>query len=83
MIYVGIIFVCLIIFAFIYALSKNKKPFKRAFLSMLFGIMSLIAVNIIGQYLNISLPISPFSFTVSACGGVPAVAAMVLINTLL
>ncbi|MDO4419428.1 MAG: pro-sigmaK processing inhibitor BofA family protein [Ruminococcus sp.] len=83
MIYVGIIFVCLFIFFLLYVLSKNKKPFKRALLSMILGVLSLIAVNIIGIYFNVSLPISPFSATVSACGGVPAVAAMVLISTLL
>ena len=83
MIYVGIILISLILFVFIYALSKNKKPFKRAFLSMLFGILSLVAINIAGQYMNINIPISSFSITVAACGGIPAVAAMVIINTLL
>lgn len=83
MIYVGIILVCLVVFAFIYAVSKNKKPFKRAFLSMISGILSLIIVNIVGVYCDVILPISPFSFTVSACGGMPAVAAMVLISTFL
>ncbi|MBQ2687725.1 MAG: pro-sigmaK processing inhibitor BofA family protein [Clostridia bacterium] len=83
MIYAGIILVSLVVFALIYALSKNKKPFKRAFLSMFLGILSLLAVNIIGVYADISLPVSPFSLTLSACGGVPAVTAMVIINTLL
>lgn len=83
MIYLGICLSALLLFAIMNALSKNKKPFKRAFLNMLLGIVSLIAVNIFGIYFDISLPISPLSFTVSACGGVPAVAAMVIINTLL
>lgn len=83
MIYLGIVFVCMLLFACIYGVSKNKKPFRRAFLSMLFGVISLAVVNIIGIYCNVSIPISPFSLTVSACGGVPAVAAMLLIDTLL
>lgn len=83
MIYVGIILVCLVFFAIIYALSKNKKPFKRAFVSMILGVVSLIAINIAGKYIGVSVPISPFSFTISACGGIPAVAALVLIGTLL
>ncbi len=83
MIYVGIILLSLIVFALIYAINKNKKPFKRAFLSMLLGVISLILINLCGQYINVSLEISPFSLTVSACGGVPAVAAMVLISTML
>lgn len=83
MIYLGICLSAFLLFAIMNGLSKNKKPFKRAFLSMLFGIVSLIAINIFGSNFNISLPISPLSFTVSACGGVAAVAAMVIINTLL
>ena len=83
MIYVGIILLCLITFTLMYAVSKNKKPFKRAFISMFLGIASLIMVNIFGQYISVSLPISPFSLTVSACGGVPAVAAMVLVGSVL
>ena len=82
MIYVGIILVCIIFYAIVYALSKNKKPFKRAFISMILGVALLIAINIAGKYIGVTLPISPFSLTVSACGGVPAVAAMVLINTM-
>ena len=83
MVYVGIILVCIVFFAIVYAISKNKKPFNRAFLSMILGIVSLIAINIAGKYIGVSLPISPLSLTASACGGVPAVAAMILINTLL
>ena len=83
MIYAGIIFICLLIYTAIYAVTKNKKPLKRAFLGMLLGVVSLIAVNIAGGYFNVSVPISPFSLVLSACGGVPAVAAMLLINTLL
>ena len=80
MVYLGIILVCIVFFAIIIALSKNKKPFKRAFLSMMFGIVILLALNLFGHYINVTLPLSPFSLTVSACGGVPGVAAMVLIN---
>lgn len=82
MVYVGIILISLIVFSLIYAISKNKKPFKRAFLSMLLGLATLIIINLFGQYINVELVISPFSLTASACGGVPAVAAMVLINAI-
>lgn len=80
MIYVGIILVCILLFAMILAVSKNKKPFKRAFLNMIVGVTLLVALNVFGHYMNVTLPISPFSLTVSACGGVPGVAAMVLIG---
>ncbi|MBQ7809612.1 MAG: pro-sigmaK processing inhibitor BofA family protein [Clostridia bacterium] len=80
MIYVGIIVVCLIFFSIVYATTKNKKPFRRAFLSMVLGVASLIVANIAGKYIGVTIPISPLSITVSACGGIPAVAAMVLIS---
>lgn len=83
MIYAGIISVSLLIYTVVYAVTKNKKPFKRAFLSMLFGVLALLAVNIAGIFFDIGLEISPFTLTISACGGVPAVAAMLLINTML
>ncbi len=81
MIYAGIISVCLVFYTIVYAATKNKKPFKRAFLSMLCGVVALILVDLAGIFLDIGLEISPFTLTVSACGGVPAVAAMLLINT--
>ncbi len=81
MVYLGIILICFFIYTVIYTVTKNKKPLKRAFWGMLLGVVALIVVNIIGVYCNILVPISPFSLTVSACGGVPAVAAMVLIST--
>lgn len=83
MIYAGIILLCLLIYTLIYALTKNKKPFKRAFVGMLLGVAALVLVNIFGKYFGISVPISPFSLIVSSCGGVPAVAAMVLIGSFL
>ena len=82
MIYAGIILISLLVFTVTNAVAQNKKPFKRAFLSMLFGLISLIAVNVAGMFFDIGLDISPFTITVSACGGVPAVAAMLLINTI-
>lgn len=83
MIFAGIISVCLVVFALIYAVTKNKKPLKRAFLSMLSGVLSLVILNILGAYWDIGLNITPFSLIASACGGVPMVAAMLLINTML
>lgn len=83
MIYLGIILCCLVLFTVIYAVGKNKKPFKRALISMILGVLSLVAVHISGKYLGISVEISPLSLTISACGGVPSVAAMVIINAII
>lgn len=83
MIYFGIILCCLALFTILYAIGKNKKPFKRALISMILGVIALVAINLSGKYLGISLEISPLSLTVSACGGVPSVAAMVIIDAII
>ena len=83
MIYAGIITLIFLIFAAINFFSKNKKPFKRAFINMLLGVLSLVAVNIAGLFWDVGVGVSSFSLTVSATLGVPGVVAMVIIKTLL
>ncbi len=83
MIYAGILIITFVLFAVINFFSKNKKPFKRAFVNMLIGVLSLVIVNITGIFWDIGVGVSPFSLMVSASLGVPGVAAMVLIKTLL
>lgn len=50
---------------------------------MLIGILSLAAIDISGIFTGVYLPISPLTLTLSACGGVPAVATMIIINCFL
>lgn len=70
----------LLVFALLHFLSKNKKPFKRAFLSMICGVLVLFAVNICSVFTKVSLPISLLSLTVSAFGGIPGVTLMLALN---
>ena len=67
----------------IYKLTKNKKPFKRAFLVMLCGITALCAVDVLSVLTGVYLPVSPLSVTVSACMGVPGVASMLMLGWVL
>lgn len=83
MIYAGIITLTFLLFAAINFFAKNKKPFKRAFINMLLGVLSLIAVNIAGLFWNVGVGVSPLSLTISATLGVPGVAVMVIVKTLL
>ncbi len=70
-------------YSVIYKLTKKKKPFKRAFLTMLSGVLILLIVDISGIYTGVTLPISAFSVTVSACAGIPGIASMLIIANLL
>ncbi|MDO5124380.1 MAG: pro-sigmaK processing inhibitor BofA family protein [Eubacteriales bacterium] len=78
-----VIGVVLLVFTFIYFLCKKKKPLKRAFLSMLLGVLSLIAVDLSGIYTGVFLPISALSLSVSAVFGIPGVASMLVIANFL
>lgn len=75
-----IMFVTFIIFAFIHFLSKNKRPFKRAMLSIFIGIATLLAINFTSGITGVYIPISLLSVLVSAIGGVPGVTLMLVLN---
>ncbi|MBQ7218155.1 MAG: pro-sigmaK processing inhibitor BofA family protein [Ruminococcus sp.] len=69
-----------LIFSFIHYAAKKKKPFKRAFLSMLVGVLTLGVVNLISTLTTVYVPVTELSLTVSAAGGIPGVALMVLLS---
>lgn len=76
----GIIFLLLF---FIQLIVRAKNPLKRTFFSMLKGIATLAAVNILGVFTGVTLPISLLSLMISAVVGIPGVAAMLIFNTFL
>ena len=69
-----------LIFSFIHYAAKKKKPFKRAFLSMLVGVLTLGVVNLISTLTTVYVPVTELSLTVSAAGGIPGVEVMVLLS---
>ena len=71
-----------LIFSFIHYAAKKKKPFKRAFLSMLSGILLLGAVNIASGLTGVYIPVTRLTLLVSAAGGVPGVTLLVLLTAL-
>lgn len=81
--YLLIIFGFFVLYGIIYKAAKKKKPFKRAFLTMLLGFVFLILTDIAGIFTGVYLPISMLSVTISTCAGVPGVAAMMVLSWLL
>ena len=67
-------------FSFIHYAAKKKKPFKRAFLSMLVGILVLGIVNLLSPLTTVYIPVTELSLILSSAGGIPVVALMVILS---
>ena len=78
--YLIAITVAFLIFAVLHKFGKNKKPVRRAFLSMLTGLLTLFAVNISGIFTGVYLPYSMLTIVVSIVGGIPGVTALLGLN---
>ncbi len=70
-----------IFFAILYGIKRSKQPFKRAVSSVLSGLIALAGVNIAGIFTGVYIPVSTLSICISAVGGIPAVSAMLIIDT--
>ena len=71
------------VFSFVHFLSKKKKPYKRAFVSILCGPLILVLVNILSNITNVLIPLSELSLMTSIAGGIPGVALLVITTVLL
>ena len=78
LIYIGIF----LTLSFIHYAAKKKKPFKRAFFSMLIGVLALLTVNLLSTLTTVYIPVTTLSLTVSAAAGIPGVALMILLSAL-
>lgn len=78
------IFICaastFLIFSFIHYASKKKKPFKRAFLSMAIGILTLCMVDAFSGMTGVYIPVTNLTLLTSMAGGIPGVALLVLLS---
>jgi pro-sigmaK processing inhibitor BofA len=77
-----ILFLIFIILAILYKLGKNKKPFFRAFISMIIGLSLLVIINITSFATGIKIPISITTVGVAAGLGVPGVTLLLFLNIL-
>ena len=75
-----VIVVTFILFSFIHYAAKKKKPFMRAFLSMLLGVGVLTAINLLSGLTGVYIPVTELSLLTSTVGGVPGVALLVLLS---
>lgn len=70
----------LILFAVIHKIDKNKKPVRRAFVSILTGVVSLLVVNVTGIFTGVYLPVSVLSIIISLIFGIPGVTMLLSLN---
>lgn len=78
--------ICVIVFLllfFIQVIVRAKNPIKRMLISMTKGVATLFAVNIIGIFTGVTLPISLLSLAIAAVVGIPGVTAMLILNAFL
>ena len=71
-----------LIFSFIHYAAKKKKPFKRAFLSMLMGVLVLCAVDLLAGFTGVYIPVTKLTLAASMAGGIPGVALLVLLSAI-
>lgn len=69
-----------LVFSFIHYASKKKKPFKRALLSMLLGVATLCAVDLLAGITGVYIPLTRLTLFTSLVGGMPGVALLVLLS---
>lgn len=77
----GVTLGTIIFFAILYGIKKSNQPVKRAISTVATGFIALAGVNIAGIFTGVYIPISTLSICVSAVGGIPAVTAMLIIDT--
>lgn len=74
---------------FIYALIilitmiKSKHFFAALFLTIIQGICALFAVNLLGQYILIHIPVNGWTLGISSIGGISGVMMMLLCDIFL
>lgn len=81
-IFLGIIFLIYTLTIFI-TIIKTKRFFTTMFLTILQGICGLFAVNLLGQYIAIHIPVNGWTIGVSSIGGLSGVIMMLLCDGLM
>lgn len=71
-----------LVFSLIHYFGKNKKPCKRAFISVLCGPLVLTIVNLLCSFTGVVVPLSELSLITSVVGGIPGVALLVVMSLL-
>lgn len=81
--FITVLVATLLLFTVLHALSKRKRPFKRALLSMLAGAVTLAVINLLSPISGVYIPVSVLSVLTSVIGGVPGVTLLLFLNLIL
>lgn len=76
-VFLGIVFSLYLIVIFI-TLVKSKRFFTALLLTALQGVCALFAVNFIGTFLNVHIPVNGWTVGLSSIGGVSGVIMLLL-----
>ncbi len=79
----GIFAGAVLVTAVIQKISGAKTPLRAALLSMLSGVLVLIAVNLCSGFTNVSIPVSMLSLGVSAFLGISGVTLLLILQMIL
>lgn len=76
-IFLGIL-LAVYIFIILMTMIKTKKFFTTLFLTVLQGVCALFAVNLLGKYISIHIPVNMWTLGISSAGGISGVIMMLL-----
>lgn len=57
---------------------KSKKPLIAMLFTALQGICALFAVNLVGEYIAVHIPVNAYTLGVGAVGGIPSIIMILL-----
>lgn len=78
--------ICLGVFIILVIIQKimhSKQPVRTALISMMWGIIALVAVNLCSSFTGVSIPVSPMTLSVSSVLGIPGVTCLLLMQRIL
>ena len=78
MIYVALALILVIIF---FTMYKSGHFFRCIFASLFQGLSAFFAVNFIGGFINLHIPLNIFSICTSVTAGIPGVIVLVVCDT--
>lgn len=78
----GVLFSIYILIIFISHI-KSKRLLLSIFLTALQGLCSLFAVNLLGKYISVHIPVNYYTLGVSSVGGISGVILLVLCDIFL
>ena len=81
--YIAAFALVILLLFIVYKISKSPHPFWKAVSSSISGILGFAAVLASYHYTNITIPINLFTLSVSSLFGIPGVALLMLLNTII